>query len=490
MKGVFRFLLALAIFLLIGTISIGLFNTFTYNSRQIDAKPIPLSGVSVNAPERLGQAIRIPTVSQTGKIDTAAFIELDSFLQKSYPWVDSFLTHTRINQFSHIYQWSGRKASLEPILLMGHLDVVPAGGDQLDQWSNDPFSGLIEEGFIKGRGAMDDKGACLGILEAVEQLLKEDYIPERTVYLAFGHDEEISGFNGAKAIVEHFSQEKIRFAYILDEGMFIVEGAVPGLDRPFAGIGIAEKGYVTLQLEVKLEEGGHSSMPPSETAIGILSSAIYRLQENPLPASIDGLVGTMFDYLGPEMSFPLKFVFANRWLTNGLVKAQLSRSPSSNAMMRTTIAPTIVEGGVKDNVLPLSARAKINFRILPGETIRTTRESVEAIIKDARVNVTVFNSEFASEPSEISSTAGFGFNTVQKTIREVFPEAVVAPALVIAATDARHYERLSQQVLRFFPIKLRQEDLKRIHGVDERIGVEDYKTAIRFYKQLIINSAR
>ncbi len=490
MKRLFRILLVLGVLLLVGILSIVLFNTFNYSSRQIKVEAIPKTAVSEKAAERLGDAVRIPTVSREGFIDTAAFLRLDTFLARSFPRVDSMLVHKRINRFSHVYKWSGQKSGLEPILLTGHLDVVPAEGDQLARWTKDPFSGLVEGGFIWGRGTLDDKGACLGILEAIEQLLDEDYVPERTIYLAFGHDEEVRGARGAQQIARYFESEGLRFAYVMDEGMVILDNALPGLDSPFAGVGVAEKGYATLELTVRLEEGGHSSMPPKETAIGILSRAIYRLQQNPLPARMEGIVSSMLDHLGPEMAFPMKAAFANRWLTGGLLQGQLSRQPSGNAMIRTTAAPTILKSGFKENVLPLSATAKVNFRIVPGETVESTIQQVKAVVADERISVQPVEAGTDVNPSPVSDPNGFGFHTIQKTIREIYPEAVVAPALVIAATDARYYVNVSDQVFRFFPVRIDNEDLKRIHGIDERISVEAYQDVIRFYRQLIKNSAR
>jgi len=490
MTRLFRNLLVLGLLVFLGILAVVLFKTFNYSSRQIKVEPIPKAAVSEKAAERLSRAVQLATVSREGYIDTAAFLRLDTFLSLAFPRVDSILKHKRINQFSHIYKWPGQKSGLEPVLLTGHLDVVPAEGAQLAKWTKDPFSGVIEGGFIWGRGTLDDKGACLGILEAVEQLLAEDYVPERTIYLAFGHDEEVRGDRGAQQIARYFESEGLRFAYVMDEGMVILDNALPGLDHPFAGIGVAEKGYATLELSVRLEEGGHSSMPPKETAIGILSRAIFRLQQNPLPAQMEGIVASMLDHLGPEMAFPMKAAFANRWLTGRLLESQLSNQPSGNAMIRTTAAPTILNSGIKENVLPLSASAKVNFRIIPGETVESTIEQVEAVVSDDRISVRPVEAGTDVNPSPVSDPDGFGFHTIQKTIREIYPEAVVAPSLVIAATDARYYTGVSDQVFRFFPARINNEDLKRIHGIDERIGLEAYQDVIRFYRQLIKNSAR
>ena len=321
-------------------------------------------------------------------------------------------------------------------------------------------------------------------------LLETDYVPERTIYIAFGHDEEVSGLNGAQAIAKKFAQQKIEFEFVLDEGSIIVENAVTGLPKPLALIGVAEKGYTTMTLTANLEDGGHSSMPPAETAVGVLSKAIYALQEHPFPAKIDGAVENMFDHIGPEMGTFNKVLFANLWLTEGLILGQFSKSPQSSAMIRTTTAPTMLRGGIKDNVLPTKASAKVNFRILPGETVETVTDYVRKTINDDRVIVVPSEGQLSQNPSVISSTESFGFQIIQTTIQQLHPEVVVAPSLVIAATDSRHYTGLSDHVYRFQPIQIEKSETKRFHGIDEQLSVEGYKDMIRFYHQLILNAGR
>jgi len=487
MRKLLRLLFRLLFFAIIIIVGIMTVKMVGFTSRQIPVEPVEAIAIGDAPIERLAQAIQIPTISRENEQDTAALLQLDTFIQTSYPQVDSMLEKRYVNELSLVFKWAGRNPNLTPILLMGHLDVVPI--ESPEKWSVEPFSGAIKDGYIWGRGAIDDKLSVFGILEAVEMLLQEDYLPERTVYLAFGHDEEISGTNGAVAIAESFAKENIRFEYALDEGHLIVEEALPGLSAPLGMIGVAEKGYVTLKLTAELPEGGHSSMPPRETAIGVLSKAIVTLQENPFPAKIDGATQSLLHYAGPEMSFPYNALFANLWLTEGILKKVFTATPSSSAMVRTTTAPTMVDGGVKDNVLPTSASAKINFRILPGETMETMQRYVERTINDERITVTA-DAEFGANPSPISGDDTFGFLVIQKSMLEIFPGTVIAPALVIGATDSRHYQELTDQVYRFQPIQIAKEDTKLFHGIDERVSVENYKQAIRFYRQLILNSCQ
>ncbi len=489
MKKLRRLLIRLFLFILLVVVAIVIINTVSYSSKQIDVAAVEKIQVSNDVVQRLSDVVKIPTVSYSTHVDSIAFINLFEYFDTHFPLVDSMLETTQINQFSRIYKWQGRNSKLKPYLLIAHLDVVPVEGESQARWTEPPYSGKIKDEFIWGRGTLDDKVSAMGILETTEILLKENYQPQRTIYFAFGHDEEVGGKNGAQSMCEYFLSKKINFEYILDEGSIILEEAVPGLTQPAALIGTAEKGYCTLELEVNLDHGGHSSMPPKETAIGILSHALATLQDNPFPSNISQNTQELFDHIGPEMILPNKAVFANTWLFEGILKSQLEKAPSSNAMLRTTTAPTIIKGGVKENVLPTNVSAIINFRILPGETSETVIAYLNETIDDERVKVIKQNASFSSEPSKVSSSSSFGFNALQKTTKEIFPNTVVTPSLVIAGTDARHYEAVSDNIFRFTPVQLTKEDLKRIHGIDERISIENYKTMIAFYYRLILNSS-
>ncbi|HFC00876.1 MAG TPA: M20/M25/M40 family metallo-hydrolase, partial [Phaeodactylibacter sp.] len=440
MKKLKRLLLRLFLFILLAVVAVIIINTISYSSNQIDVPPIKKITVNDNVVQRLSDVVKIPTLSYETHIDTAAFVQLHQYIDSTFPLVDSLLEKTTINQFSRIYKWQGRNPNLQPYLLMAHLDVVPVEKESQANWTEPPYSGKIKDNFIWGRGTLDDKVCAMGILETIERLLKENYEPQRTIYFSFGHDEEVGGLHGAQAIVEYFLQKKITFEYVLDEGSIILDGAIKGLTQPVTLIGTAEKGYCTLQLNVNLEHGGHSSMPPQETAIGILSHALATLEDHPFPTKITQNAQELFDNIGPEMGLPNKAIFANLWLFKGVLKSQFEKSPSSNAMLRTTIAPTIIHGGVKDNVLPSAASATINFRILPGETSETVIAYLNKTINDKRVKISRNNPKFSSEPSNVSSSSSFGFNALQKTSKEIFPNAIVTPSLVVAGTDSRFFE--------------------------------------------------
>jgi len=489
MKKLLRRFLGFAsagLLILVGVLFI---NTLGFRSRQLPVEPVELQPAPDGAVERLQAAVRLPTISQYDRIDTLAFRQLDTLLLQSYPMVDSMLQRRQINEFSLLYKWSGTKPGLPPVILMGHLDVVPVEEQQLKDWTVPPFSGSLRDNYLWGRGTLDDKINVLASLEAVEALLREGFQPQRSIYLAFGHDEETGGRRGAQAIVKQLQREQVEPAFVLDEGNVIVEEAMGGLDPPLAILGIAEKGYTTLRLTAKLKDGGHSSMPPPETAISVLSKAIHRLEKNPFPGSLDGPLGTMLSYAGPEMSFPYRMLFANTWLTQGLILNTLTADPASAAMVRTTTAPTVIRGGVKDNVLPTQSEVLVNFRILPGDSVEGVQDYVKRIIDDERILVEVDAAFNSSEPSALSDTEGFGFRVLQRTTQEVFPGVIVSPGLVIAATDSRHYLPLCKNIYRFMSVQLSREEIKGIHGIDERIEIKDYQKAIQWYQRLIRNSA-
>ena len=367
---------------------------------------------------------------------------------------------------------------------MAHMDVVPVDSTTESSWKTPPFSGAVDDGFVWGRGAMDDKASVLGILEAVELLLNEGFQPERSVYLAFGHDEEIGGHNGAAKIAELLRSRGVELEYVLDEGMNILSGIIDGVSSPVALIGIAEKGYLSIRMTAE-SAGGHSSIPPTDSAIGVLSRALQKLQAAPFPSHLNGPTRQMFEYLGPEIAWPKKLALANLWLFDPLIRRQLARAPLTNAVIRTTLAPTMFNAGVQENVLPTKATAVINLRLMLGETIASALAHVRKAV-DPKVQLTALPVQM--EPSAVSDIESPSFKLLQKTIGQTIPETIVAPSLLVAATDSRHYAGLTKNIFRFLPITLRPEDTKRYHGIDERISIDDYERCIRFYAQLIRNS--
>jgi carboxypeptidase PM20D1 len=347
---------------------------------------------------------------------------------------------------------------------------------------------VVAEDYIWGRGALDMKQSLMAVMEAVEYLVDSGFKPNRTIYLAFGHDEEIGGHNGAAKIVELLQARKVQLEYTLDEGSAIVEGIIPNIARPVALIGLAEKGWVALELTAH-GEGGHGSMPPEHTAVGRLVRAIHLLETHQMPAEIRRPFSDMFEYLAPEMPFLQRVVVANRWLFDSLLISRLEKSRATNAAIRTTTAITMLKGSDAYNVMPTEATAVGTFRALPGDTNDNVVEHVRNVIDDEDITVKKIGVR-AWNPSRVSATDTFGFAAINKAIRQVLPDATIAPSLVVTGTDSKHYGTISENNYRFVPMRVGPEDVKRIHGVDERIGIENYSEIIRFYIQFLRNSAR
>jgi carboxypeptidase PM20D1 len=487
--------LAFGLLLLILAAVLG-WNTYRAESQQLAVAPLPAVAVSPQAAEHLAQALRFATVSpeNPADFDPQPFLGLHQFLAQTYPLTDSLLRKEVVGKYSLLYHWPGRDSTLAPVLLMGHLDVVPPekprrqvelevrlghGAKALaSNWQEPPFAGVIKNGEVWGRGAVDDKVTVIGIMEAVEQLLAQGYQPPRPVYLAFGHDEEIGGREGAVQIAQLLQHRGIRAEFVMDEGGIITRDKVPGMARPVALVGIAEKGYLSLELQVELP-GGHSSMPGAETAIDVLARALVRLREQPFAAQVSPPVQAFMDHLGPEMPLGQRLAFANRWLFNPLIISAYEASPAGNATMRTTTAPTILESGFKDNVLPPEAKATVNFRILPGQTADEVEAHVRRAVADERVKLR--RGRFVSEPSEVSSTQSYGYLAIAKTIRGLFPQTVVSPYLVVGGTDSRHYRQVSEHIYRFMPVV----DPIGFHDVDERLKISDFENCVRFNYWLI-----
>jgi carboxypeptidase PM20D1 len=417
------------------------------------------------------------------KIDGSAFLGLHRLFRTLYPLVHTHLTLETVNDYSLLYTWEGRDPDLQPIMLISHLDVVPV--DEEDEaWEHPPFSGEIADGYVWGRGTLDIKCGVVGILESVEYLLKQDFKPERTVYLGFGHDEEVGGQNGAVAIAALLEARGVKLGCLLDEGGSVFEDLLPDVAVPVAMIGISEKGYLSLRLTVA-EDGGHSSMPAQQTAIGILSTAIARLEALPMPAHLE-VVEFLMSYLGSALPFSLRMKFANTWLYGSRLKKQLSKSKLLNASIRTTTAPTIIKAGVKDNVLPARAEAVVNFRLLPGDDLRSVYEMVLERIADERVKVTPFDGDTLEgpsgwDPSPVADVESPYYLWLSRLVREAFPEALAAPFLVLGGTDARHYASVTDNAFRFMPIQIEKADLESVHAVNERLSIENCARMVGFF---------
>ena len=432
--------------------------------------------------ERLSQSIQFQTISfQSPELkDQSQFSAFIDWVHTSYPRVHQSLDYIQLND-TMLYRWLGSDASLQPILVTGHYDVVPVIPGSESQWQQPPFSGAIVDGLIWGRGALDDKSGVLGILEAVTYLLDAGHQPQRTVYLSFGHDEEIGGREGAAAVAAYLKDQGVQLAWSLDEGSFIFDGLIAGVDSLVAAINVAEKGSITLDI-VAAAEGGHSSMPPQTSAITDLARAITQLEEHPVPGGLEGLAADMFDKISRHMPFVPRVFFANQWLFGGLINDQLSGAPTTNAMLRTTTAPTMLSGSVKTNVLPIEAVATVNFRIHP----RDSMDSIESYVTDLVASDSIsVHRRGGADASAVSDWKAPGFAIIAQSMREIHGDIPVAPGLMIAASDSRHYGKVADNAYRFNPIRLTPELLTGFHGTNEKIAVADYAQGVRGYIRII-----
>lgn len=475
-----RILGAVAV-LILGVVGIIAFNTVRYTPETV-AAPEPIDqGVDVaKAVTDLTRAVQFETVSDDlSRPDFPAFLE---FLQETYPAVHAKLDRVVLAPNTPLYKWSGTDNSLQPVLLAAHYDVVPIPPGSLQHWDYPPFAGEVVDGFVWGRGTLDNKGALIAIMATAEHLITSGFTPKRTIYFSFGGDEEIGG-DGAKAVSKYLIENGVQVAWALDEGSFVLDKIIPGLDVPVASINLSEKGYMTLTL-VATSPGGHSSMPPRMTAVGRIARAVARLQEAPVPGGLTGLSEDFFDALGRHFSVEKRVLFANRWLFSPLLENVLAGAPSTDAMLRTTIAPTMLSGSNKENVLAAKATATINFRIHPRDSIDDIVAHVKAVVADDQVEILV-DHETASPASPVSGADTQGYRDVESSIRAAFGALATVPGLTIAATDARHYALAADATYRINPFKVNGGDLVRFHGINERLSVENLERGISFFGALL-----
>lgn len=483
-----RWLIAVGVVLVV-LVGVVLFRTLRLGGETQEALPRgELSLDSVAVLERFAAALRYRTISHqdTAQVEREEFERFHAFLQQSFPEVHRRLRWERVGGYSLLYHWRGQDSTAPGILLMGHMDVVPVEPGTEGQWRYPPFGGTLAEGFVWGRGALDDKITVMGLLEATEALLRQGFRPACDVYLAFGHDEEVGGNRGAKQIAALLQRRGVRLKWILDEGGAVVAGMFPGVERPLAMVGVAEKGYMMVKLSAE-GAGGHSSTPPRESPLGLVAAAVATVERSPMPARLEGVAATMLEAVAPEMPFWQRMLVANRWLFGNLLLRQLQQTPRGNATVRTTFAPTIFQAGIKENVIPSSAQALVNVRLLPGDTPEKVLEHLRRVVADRRVRVELHS--LLSLPSPVADTRGEGFRVIRGVARALFPEARVVPYLVLGATDSRHYVQLTPHIFRFLPVRLTPEEYQTFHGINERLPVGEVLRAVRFYAELIRHGA-
>ena len=442
------------------------------------------TGTAASSPaENLGQAIQYRTVSEqdAARIDYDQFEQLHAFLRATYPRVFANLLVERVNQYSLLLRWPGSGSQDLPILFTAHMDVVPIEPGTEGDWEHPPFEGVVEDGKIYGRGSLDDKVGMIGLLEAAEELLAEGFSPRRTIVFAFGHDEEIGGRAGATALAQRLRELDLHFEWMADEGGLILSDYPLVDDRPVAMINVAEKSYFTITL-VATGDGGHSSTPPKVSTIGRLSAALSQIEQNPFPSRLVGPVKAMLEAIAPHSDQPMKFVFSHLWLTGGLVEYQMSQDRVTNAFIRTTTALTMVNAGVKENVVPQRAEAKINFRLLPGDTPDYVVATIRDIVDDENIEI---SHDSWNDSAPVADYTGSGFAVIADATKAVYPDALVIPSLLSGATDTRHYIDLVDNIYRFHGILMASSQVKSVHGTNEYIDVEGFEASIEIAKQMM-----
>lgn len=434
--------------------------------------------------ERFRELLAIPTVSHVDptKTDTARFDEFRDALERLYPLVHARLEREIVAGHALLYRWRGR-SSLDPLLLLAHQDVVDTAGQP---WTRDPFAAVVEgegaEATLYARGAIDDKGALVAILEAVEQALAEGVVPRADVWLAFGHDEETVG-GGAQAIAALLAERGIRPSLVLDEGGAVVEGALPGIGAPTAMIGVAERGSATFEL-IAREAGGHASTPPSFPATARLGRAIDRIRRRPFPRRLVPPVRAMLASAAAHAPEPVRTVFRRTAVTAPALTAAFALlGPETNALVRTTAVVTRLEGSAGDNVLATTARATVNVRLLTGETISDAAIHLRRAIGDPLVDIEL---RHGSDPSPVSPWQGAAWRRLAATVAETLGDDVIPlPYLQLGASDSRFYTGLTDHVYRFAPFHLTRAERDALHAPDERIRVEVWLRGIGFYRALL-----
>ena len=475
------------IYVLLAVLALLLLTVAVVLIRTLSFKPKPESELSTEevfpdtdrAVESLAEMIRCRTVSDRNSQneDNREFLRFEEYLRSRYPRVHEKLTLERISDRALLYKWSG-KTDLAPTVLMSHYDVVSV---EESGWTKPPFGGVVEDGYLFGRGTLDTKGSLMGILEAAESLLGEGFVPESDVYFAFGGNEEING-DGAASIARLFLERGITPALVLDEGGAVVEKVFPGVSGKCAMVGIAEKGMLNVEYSVT-GGGGHASSPKPHTPVGILSAACVRVENKPFTFRISEPARQLFDTLARHSSFFYRIIFANLWLFSPVLDLITRKSGGElNALVRTTTAFTQMEGSKGINVIPAKARMTSNHRLMSGDTTDSVLASIRKTVNDPRVEVRMID---GMNPSVISVTDSDGYEKVKNTIRECWNDTLVSPYLLIACSDSRHWGAVTDKVFRFSPMYMTNEERATIHGNDERISIDGVSKLVEFYLRLI-----
>lgn len=465
--------------ILILLLLIAVINTILMSDKS-DGKPLdPLpSEVETKYAQDLLRLIKHKTIAGEAGKTKIEFKTMHQELESLFPKVHEKCERVIFAGGSLLYRWPGKTAG-RPLVLMAHQDVVPATASE---WSVDPFSGTIKDGKILGRGSFDTKATLYAFLKAAEELLEEGFTPDVDVYFSSSSDEEISG-GGAEEAVEYLYQRNIEPLIVLDEGGAIVSGALPSLKRHLALIGVIEKGYLNLRFSAK-STGGHSSTPPKNTPIARLANFVSRVEKRfPLKTKMISEVKDMFQVSAKSMSFPYRLLFGNMWLFKGLICWLLPRiNPYGRALFSTTIAFTMMKGSDAANVIPSEAHILCNLRTHPIQDINATVQVLAKIARKYDIDCEIIEGR---EATPIVNTKGVAYNYLLNQINKNFPDVLVSPYIIFGGTDARFFTKITDAALRFSPVRVTNDDLKKMHGIDECIEVRSLAEAVVFYKSFM-----
>jgi carboxypeptidase PM20D1 len=466
--------------------------TLTYKGPAVadtsTVKVAPPVAVDVGAAaQHLSQAVQIQTVSHQDKADDqpAEWTRLHAFLQATYPAAHAAMTREIVSENTLIYTWKGSDTSLAPIVLMAHQDVVPVTPGTEASWKHAPFSGDIADGAVWGRGSIDDKGSLITLFEGLESLAKAGFKPRRTVIVVSGQDEEVRG-EGARAAMALLKSRGVKAQFVIDEGMVVIRDN-PITHSRLAMIGTAEKGYATLRITAP-DVGGHSSAPPANGGgVVTLSKALVAVAGRPFPMAFKGPGADLLETLAPSAPFPVRMAVANKWLFGPLLVKQMAATSAGAALLHTTIAPTMLKGSPKENVLPQDATGWINYRIGPGDSSAGVMAQARAAVAGLPVSLAWIKTP--DEPSPVSSTSSEGWKAIAAVTGAV-TGAPVAPNLVTAGTDSRYLQPVATDVYRFQPMEFSLEDTEMIHGTNEHLSLKNLQQCVQFYARLVATAAR
>lgn len=472
-------LIILSLFLIFAAVV--LVRTAAFQPKREDViQAEPLSFDQDAAIKALAELVRCRTVSSYNpeEEDDAEFQKLVDKLPGLYPHVYETCTLQTFPGRALLFHWKGKSSEGDPAVLMAHYDVVPV--DEAS-WEKPAFSAIIEDGVMWGRGTLDTKVTFNGVLSAAEHLIGTGFVPEHDIYFAFSGGEEVNG-PGAGSIVTYFQEQGITPAFVIDEGGAVMENVFPGVSQKAALIGTAEKGMINLEYKVK-SSGGHASSPAPQTPVGILSAACAKVEAHPFPMKLSAPAASMFDTLGRHSSFLYRMIFANFWCFSWVLGLVAKKSGGTmNALLRTTVAFTQMEGSSAPNVIPPVAKMVSNIRVNPEESVDSVIARIKSIINDDRVEITP---TYADEPSRISTTDCEGWKKISHAAAATWQGAIVAPYLMTQCSDSKYYGVISDKVYRFSCMDLTMEEVELIHGHNERIRLEVIGRAVEFYIRLM-----